>query len=225
MNKKLFAKADEESIDIVERALGDLRTLGATIVDPGPEGALFQSCVARYAPELYNAAFAAQRRDLFPADAAGAPTTDHIATLLEMALDPTRVPSDLSLRNARRVRRAGRRQVHDEQIPARARRRQHHEQRRSDQQGHLLPGSELPRPQAECARTPSASASSTRRCGCRAASPCSDRPAVHAGAATRRTGRADREHSAAHAERTARAERERPLAGRLVAAWDSRAFR
>src|SRR5438552_3278204 len=55
MNKKLFAKADEESIDIVDRAIGDLRKLGATIVDPGPEGALFQSCVTRYAPELLNA--------------------------------------------------------------------------------------------------------------------------------------------------------------------------
>ncbi len=50
MAKKLFSRADEESIDIVERALGDLRKLGATIVDPGPDGALFQACIARYAP-------------------------------------------------------------------------------------------------------------------------------------------------------------------------------
>ena len=33
--KKLFAKADEESIDIIERAIHDLRKLGVTIVDPG----------------------------------------------------------------------------------------------------------------------------------------------------------------------------------------------
>ena len=52
MNRKLFAKADEESIDIVERAIGDLRKLGATIVDPGPAGALFQGCFNRYAPQL-----------------------------------------------------------------------------------------------------------------------------------------------------------------------------
>ena len=51
MAKKLFSRADEESIDIVERAIGDLRKLGATIVDPGPEGALFQGCIARYAPD------------------------------------------------------------------------------------------------------------------------------------------------------------------------------
>jgi amidase len=99
MNKKLFSRADEESIDLIERALGDLRKLGATIVDPGPEGALFQSCVTRYAPQLLNATFAAQRPALFPASAAGAPAADQIATLLDMAADPARVPADLSIRN------------------------------------------------------------------------------------------------------------------------------
>ena len=98
MNKKLYARADEESIDIVERALADLRKLGATIVDPGPEGALFQSCVTRYAPQLYNAAFAAQRRNLFPVNDAGQPAGDHIATFVDMSLDPARVPEGLSLR-------------------------------------------------------------------------------------------------------------------------------
>ncbi|HEV8416188.1 MAG TPA: amidase family protein [Bryobacteraceae bacterium] len=63
MAKKLFSKADEESIDIVEHALDDLRKLGATIVDPGPEGALFQGCIARYTPVLFNSM---QYRDLFP---------------------------------------------------------------------------------------------------------------------------------------------------------------
>jgi amidase len=56
MSKKLFSKADEQSIDIVERAIDDLRKLGATIVDPGPEGELFQGCIARYAPVLLNSA-------------------------------------------------------------------------------------------------------------------------------------------------------------------------
>jgi amidase len=63
MSKKLFSKADEESIDIVERAIGDLGKIGAKIVDPGPEGALFQGCITRYAPELLNSALARQYRD------------------------------------------------------------------------------------------------------------------------------------------------------------------
>jgi amidase len=98
MSKKLFSKADEESIDIVERAIGDLRELGATIVDPGPEGALFQSCIAHYAPELLNSAFTRQYRELFPVGAAGQAVPDQTATFLEMRADPKRVPPDLSLR-------------------------------------------------------------------------------------------------------------------------------
>jgi len=98
MSKKLFAKADEQSIDLIERAVADLRTLGATIVDPGPDGTLFQPCIARYAPELLNAAFARQYRQLFPVDAAGQPTGDHIAALLDLRADPARVPDSLSLR-------------------------------------------------------------------------------------------------------------------------------
>ena len=64
MARKLFSRADEESIDIVERAVGDLRKLGATIVDPGPDGELFQGCIARYAPELLNGTFTRQGPDL-----------------------------------------------------------------------------------------------------------------------------------------------------------------
>ena len=99
MAKKLFSRADEESIDLVERALGDLRKLGATIVDPGPEGALFQGCISRYAPELLNSAFTRQYRDLFPINAAGQPQSDQTATLLDMRADPGRVPPTLSLRS------------------------------------------------------------------------------------------------------------------------------
>jgi amidase len=98
MNRKLFSKADEQSLDLVERALDDLRTLGATIVDPGPEGALFQTCITRYAPALLNAAFTARYQEAFPVDGAGAPLADHIALLVEMAADPTKVPEGLSLR-------------------------------------------------------------------------------------------------------------------------------
>jgi amidase len=99
MAKKLFSKADEESIDIIEHAIGDLRKLGAVIVDPGPEGELFQGCIARYAPELLNSAFARQYRDMFPVDAAGRPQSDQLAALLDLHADPTRVPQRLSLRS------------------------------------------------------------------------------------------------------------------------------
>jgi len=99
MNKKLFTVADAESIDLVERGIEDLRKLGATIVDPGPEGALFQSCVTRDAPALRNAALAKQYPKLFPVDAQGKPTTDQVLTLLDMEFDSSKLPDDLTIRN------------------------------------------------------------------------------------------------------------------------------
>jgi len=99
MSKNLFSKADEQSIDIVDRAIDALRKFGATIVDPGPEGALFQSCIPRHAPELLNSVFARQYRELFPVDAAGKAQSDQIETLLDLNADPARVPPSLSLRS------------------------------------------------------------------------------------------------------------------------------
>ena len=98
MSRTLFSKADEQSIALVEQVLVDLRKLGATLVDPGAEAQLFQPCIARHAPELLNSAFARQYRQLFPADGAGQPAGDQIATLLELHTEPQRVPADFSLR-------------------------------------------------------------------------------------------------------------------------------
>jgi amidase len=94
MDKDLFTIADSETIDIIDEAVDDLRSLGATIVDPGPGGALFQDCIDMYAPiwraELFTSAF----EDVFPVDEEGNPSDDHIATLLDMFWDPSLVPHD-----------------------------------------------------------------------------------------------------------------------------------
>ena len=95
MRPSLLTKADEESIGLVDRAIADLRSLGAVIVDPGAEGELFTRCLTRYAPELMNSAFARQYPQLFPSDASAG---DQIATLLQLQQDPSRVPPQLSLR-------------------------------------------------------------------------------------------------------------------------------
>jgi amidase len=96
MNKSLFTVADSETIDIVDRAIRDLRRIGATIVDPGPQGALFQSCVDKYAPLWRNQLFIRQFPAAFPFDAAGEPVGDHISTLLDMFFDPSLVPHNAS---------------------------------------------------------------------------------------------------------------------------------
>src|SRR6185436_5962992 len=92
MRPSLVTKADEESIAIVNRAIAQLQTLGATIVDPGAEGELFTGCIRRYAPELTSAAFVREHPELFPAGA------DQIASLVDLHADPSRVPATLSLR-------------------------------------------------------------------------------------------------------------------------------
>jgi Asp-tRNA(Asn)/Glu-tRNA(Gln) amidotransferase A subunit family amidase len=90
MDKSLFTVADSQTIDIVDRAIDDLRNLGATIVDPGPHGALFQSCVDKYAPKWLNQQFIAQFPGPFPAGG------DSITTLLDMYFDPSLVPHSAS---------------------------------------------------------------------------------------------------------------------------------
>src|SRR5262245_39279582 len=97
MRRSLVSKADEESIGLVERAVDALRALGAEIVDPGGEGELFTRCIARYAPELLNSAFARQFPQLFSADASPG-TGDQIVKLLDLHADPAHVPPELSLR-------------------------------------------------------------------------------------------------------------------------------
>jgi amidase len=97
MRRSLLSKADEESIGLVERAVAALRALGAEIVDPGAEAELFTPCIAKYAPELMNSAFARQYPQLF-ASAASRATGDQIATLLDLHADAARVPPELSLR-------------------------------------------------------------------------------------------------------------------------------
>src|SRR5881409_3270064 len=99
MDKKLFTEADVESIDIVERAVSDLRRLGATIIDPGAGGALFQSCVDKYAPIYRNRNFIKQFPNIFPVDAEGKPASDRIAQLVDMFFNPSLVPAGASIRN------------------------------------------------------------------------------------------------------------------------------
>jgi amidase len=99
MDKKVLNEADFEAIDLTERAIDDLRRLGATIVDPGAGGALFQGCMDKYAPLYRNRVFTDQYPNLFPADSSGKPSTDRIATLVDMFFDPSHVPPGVTIRN------------------------------------------------------------------------------------------------------------------------------
>jgi len=99
MDKKVLNEADGPAIELTERAIGDLRRIGATIVDPGPGGALFQACIDRYFPLYRNRVFTERYPDRFPVDATGKASADHIAPLVDMYFDPKLVPSGTTIRN------------------------------------------------------------------------------------------------------------------------------
>jgi len=98
MDKSKFTKTDEQTIDIVERASGDLAKLGATVVDPGAGKALFSECLKKYVPQLDNKLFTRRFPALFPVDAQGKPSGDHIAKLIDMTTTPSLAP-EVTLRD------------------------------------------------------------------------------------------------------------------------------
>src|SRR5215471_10929523 len=65
---KPHTKADEDSVAIAETALRDLAKAGATLVDPGPGGALFQDALAEILPALDAPTLAAVLPQSLPPD-------------------------------------------------------------------------------------------------------------------------------------------------------------
>jgi len=98
MDKSLFTKADEESIDLVDQAIAKLKELGATIVDPGPHGELFTQYIRALEPMLLNSTFAKQHPKEFPVEE-GKSTGDQVATLVSMTVDPSLAPGKFTLRD------------------------------------------------------------------------------------------------------------------------------
>ncbi|HEV3057875.1 MAG TPA: amidase [Vicinamibacterales bacterium] len=99
MDKRLYSKRDEAVIDVVDGAVAELRKTGATVVDPGPGGALMTSCFHKYVPQAFGKLFTRQHPDLFPVDANGRPTANHLAKLVEMKSNPDLVPDQPSIRD------------------------------------------------------------------------------------------------------------------------------
>jgi len=91
MDRTTASKAEIANIEIAEKAIVTIRSMGAVIVDPGP-GGLFTDYVRRYAPMLTNASFTKAHPDLFPVDEAGKPKADFISILVDLAADPSKVP-------------------------------------------------------------------------------------------------------------------------------------
>jgi amidase len=107
MDKRLFTKRDEEIIDIVDHAVADLHQTGATVVDPGAGGALFTACFQKYGPQAFGKLFTRMHPEVFPVDANGKPTSDHLATLVQMAANAALVPDGPNIRDIGNVQAIG----------------------------------------------------------------------------------------------------------------------
>ena len=107
MNKSLFTKADEQSIDLIDHEVAVLRKLGATIIDPGADGELFHDCLAKYEPSALNSQFTQQYSKLFPVDANGKPASDHMPLLVDMFFDRELFPQGPSIREVGNERTQG----------------------------------------------------------------------------------------------------------------------
>ena len=99
MNKALFTKEDEQTIDLVSAAAAELGKLGATVVDPGAGGDLFSACLHAYVAQDDNILFTRRYPELFPVGADGKPTADHVTKLLDVKFDPSLLPQKLTLRD------------------------------------------------------------------------------------------------------------------------------
>jgi Asp-tRNA(Asn)/Glu-tRNA(Gln) amidotransferase A subunit family amidase len=106
MDRAIATKAELQTIALAEQAVEDLRKLGATIVDPGPQG-LFTDYIRRYNPMLSNASFAKANPDMFPTGDDGKPATDQIAALVDLAMNPAKVPGKTTIRDFPSVSAAG----------------------------------------------------------------------------------------------------------------------
>jgi amidase len=89
---KVHTKADENSVAIAEAALRDLAKAGATLVDPGPGGALFQDAIAEILPALDAPMLAAVFVEAFPRAA------DLVEKSVAIAGKAGNLPAELTLR-------------------------------------------------------------------------------------------------------------------------------
>ena len=89
---KVHTKADEDSVAVAEGALRDLAKAGATLVDPGSEGALFTDALAEILPTLDAGTLAAVFAEAFP------PGTDLVTASVAIAGKAVKLPPYLSLR-------------------------------------------------------------------------------------------------------------------------------
>jgi Asp-tRNA(Asn)/Glu-tRNA(Gln) amidotransferase A subunit family amidase len=105
LDPKFLGKEGLEHIRLARAAIEDLRRMGATVIDRGPDG-LLTEYIRRYNPMLSNLSWTKLHPELFPVDDEGKPTSDQVLRLVAMAMDPSKVPT-MTLRDFSRAEAIG----------------------------------------------------------------------------------------------------------------------
>lgn len=84
-------ESDDDSIAVTNQAVEDLRRMGATIVDPGPDGQLFADAMAKIVPALDGASLVASFPDYFS-------DGDPVRKLIDISLGKTPMPPEATMR-------------------------------------------------------------------------------------------------------------------------------
>jgi Asp-tRNA(Asn)/Glu-tRNA(Gln) amidotransferase A subunit family amidase len=93
MDRRAFSVVDHENIDIIDQAIAQLASLGATVVEPAEgDGGLFTPYLRKYYPQLMNATFLANYTTANDAN-----ERDALAEILQLAEHPTNAPNNLSM--------------------------------------------------------------------------------------------------------------------------------
>ena len=96
--KELEGDASGQTIDLVNKAVEDLRGHWAPTSSIRVKAVRYSGqCVRKYAPKLGNKIFTKKYADAFPLDKAGKPKGDHVATLIDLVRDPSKVPEGFLL--------------------------------------------------------------------------------------------------------------------------------
>lgn len=105
-HRNLFTEEDTQALALFEQALKDLKALGATLVDPG-EGDLLTPYMQKNFYIFYSPAMAKKFPELFPVDEQGKPKGDRTETVLDLTMNPSKVPATFTIRDIGNVEATG----------------------------------------------------------------------------------------------------------------------
>ncbi|BET67127.1 hypothetical protein ASA1KI_20450 [Opitutales bacterium ASA1] len=106
MDPAVFSGPLYANIPIVDRAIEDLKKLGATTVEPPAEG-LFTEYIRRHAAALLGSAWTRKHPELFPVGPDGAPASDEVMRLVALTLDPSQISEVVTMRELGAARTVG----------------------------------------------------------------------------------------------------------------------